>query len=43
MSKLIPLARTEVLVWAAETINQVVLEGADGTFGSIATVDIRRD
>ena len=33
----------EVLVSAAETSNEVVFEGADGTFSGIAAVDVRGD
>jgi hypothetical protein len=35
--------KREVLVSAAETSNEVVLEGPDGPFSSIATMDTRGD
>jgi hypothetical protein len=35
--------KREVLVCAAETSNEVVLECLDGSFGRIATMDTRRD
>ena len=37
----VPKVQREVLVGAAETSDEVVFEGADGTFGGIAAVDVR--
>ena len=37
--KTIPQVEREVFVDAAETGNEVILEGAGGVFGSIAAVD----
>jgi hypothetical protein len=41
--KIIPQVEGEVLVSAAETSNEVVLEGVNGTFSSIVTMNTRRD
>jgi hypothetical protein len=43
LDKVIAEVEWEVLVSAAETSNEVVLECANGTFSSIAAVDTRRD
>jgi len=39
----VPEMHREVLVRAAEAGDEVVLEGADGTFGGIAAMDMGRD
>ena len=40
---MIPQVEGAVLVSAAETSNEVVLEGSNGTFSSITTMDTRRN
>jgi hypothetical protein len=41
--KVIPEVEWEVLVSAAETSNEVVLEGVNGTLSSITAMNTRRD
>ena len=41
--KLVPQAQWEVIGTAAETGDEVVFEGANGTLGCVATMDIRWD